>query len=74
MQLGMKEKGNIHARSGTLIPFSIFFHLFGNDKSIRKTGKMYSTSKPSDELLTIFFSPGGIEDYMTNETNHMMIH
>ena len=58
MQLGMKEKGDIHALSGIFMPFSIFVHLFGKDESIRKTGKMYYTSKPSDELLTILFFIG----------------
>ena len=40
------------------MPLSIFVHLFGKDESIRQTGKMYSTSKPSDELLTILFFTG----------------
>ena len=58
MQLGMKKKGGIHACSGIFMPFSIFVHIFGKDGSIRKTGKMYSTSRPSDELLTILFFTG----------------
>ena len=29
MQLGMKEKGGIHAPRGIFMPFSIFVHLFG---------------------------------------------
>ena len=39
MQLGMKEKGGIHARSGIFMPFSIFVHLSRKDESIRQLVK-----------------------------------
>ena len=58
MKIGMKEKGSIHIRSGIFMSFSMFFHLFHKEESIRKIGKMYATSKPSNELLTIFFFTG----------------
>ena len=58
MQIGMKEKGGICVRSGIFMPFSMFFHLFHKEESIRQTGKMYATSKPSNELLTNLFFTG----------------
>ena len=58
MQIGMKEKGGIRVRSGIFMSFSMFFHLFHKEESIRQTGKMYATSKPSNELLTNLFFTG----------------
>ena len=58
MQIGMKEKDGIHVRSGIFMPFSMFVRLFHHEESIRQTGKMYATSKPSNELLTILFFTG----------------
>ena len=58
MQLGMKEKGGIHARSGIFMPFFIYFHLFGKDELIRQNFKLHSTSKAYDKLLTILFFTG----------------
>ena len=77
MQIGMKEKGGIHVRSGIFMPFSMFVHLFHTDDSIKQIGKMYATSKPSNELLTSLFFTGlerKVHDQCGEETECRLSH
>jgi hypothetical protein len=37
------------------MPFSMLVYIFEKDSLIRRIGKMYATSKPSNEILVILF-------------------
>lgn len=58
VQGGMKENGSVLVRVDIFMPFYIFIHFFQNEESIRRTKKTYSTSTPSDCLLSKLFHSG----------------